>query len=74
MKKRNNPKDVRKIFVCGVDWQHEIGHASDVKMYASEDDLKRKRTCWESCGIVQLEVRIVKWTHPQDLFKIVKKK
>lgn len=58
-----------KVYVCGVDWQHEIGEASDVKMYASVADLKRSRTCWKSCGIVELEVKLSKWIEPQDLFR-----
>lgn len=61
-----------KIYVCGVDWQHEVGEASDVKMYASVAALKRARTCWKSCGIVELEVTLSKWIEPQDFSHIQK--
>ncbi len=63
----------KKIYVCGVDWQHEIGEASDVIMYPSVESLKKHRTCWEECGIVELEVKLTKWVEPQDFSKGGKK-
>ena len=59
----------RTAYVCGVDYQHEIGETCDVVLYASVEDLKAKRTCWKQCGIVELKIQINKWVEPQDLFK-----
>lgn len=69
MKKRNS----KKIYVCGVDWQHEVGEASDVRMYASIKKLKQERSCWKECGIVELEVSLGKWIEPQNLYENSKK-
>jgi len=67
-----------KLYACGVDYQHEIGHASDLEgnmpLYSSVKALKRTRKCWEECGIVELELSLSKWVEPQDLFGKLKKK
>ncbi len=64
----------KKVYVCGVDWQHELGEVSDyTKVYSTVEDLKRQRSCWEECGIVELEVKMTKWMEPQNLFKNIKK-
>lgn len=66
---------MRKLYVCGLDWQCEIGEAPDIEgkmpLYSSVDELKKARPCWEECGIVELEVQLVSWVEPQDLFKDV---
>lgn len=63
----------RKLYACGVDWQHEIGEAPDLEgkmpLYSSVEELKRKRTCWDECGIVEIELKVTKWVQKQDLFK-----
>lgn len=64
--------DIKKVYVCGVQWQHEVGECNDIIMYADIEVLKAKKTCWESCGIVELDVSLSKWVHPQDLFKDLK--
>lgn len=59
----------KRSYVCGVDFQHEIGDgANDVKLYSSLEVLKKERTCWKECGIVELDIRVKKWVEPQDLF------
>ena len=63
----------KKSYVCGVDWQQEIGECNDIKLYSSVKALKKARTCWEECGIVELEIKVKKWVEPQDLFKPNKK-
>lgn len=63
------------IYVCGVDWQHEMEAAIDgVRCYPSPESLKAERPCWETCGIVELRVELVKWVEKQDLFKNVRKR
>ncbi len=68
---------VLKLYVCGVDWQHELGEEMakpDVVMYPSVASLKKHRTCWKECGIVELSVKLNRWVSAQDLFKNIKKK
>jgi hypothetical protein len=64
----------KKSYVCGVDWQHEIGECNDVKLFSSIKALKKARTCWEECGIVELEIKVKKWVEPQNLFKNINKR
>ena len=67
----------KKSYVCGVDWQHEIGEGpNDIKLYSSLKVLKKERTCWKECGIVELDIRVKKWVEPQimNLFKNINKK
>lgn len=48
-------------FMCGVDWEHEIGqNCHGIAIYRSESDLRANRTCVDECGIVEVEVRIVR--------------
>lgn len=68
---KNKPKKV-KLYMCGVDWQHEIGSAGDTRLYESIEDLKRNRKCVKQCGIVELEATLkeVKWPQKQDFSKV----
>jgi hypothetical protein len=58
------------LYTCGVDWQHEIGQASDLcgksPLYHSVKALKAKRTCWKECGIVKLSLTLDEWVVDQD--------
>lgn len=59
----------RKIYgyLCGVDFQHEAGESSDYPLlYNSPEALKKDRVCWEQCGIVQVELKLVKWVELQN--------
>lgn len=59
-----------KVYTCGVNWQHEcqdVPHT--VKFYGSVEELKSARRCWISCGIVELELSLVQWLHPQNLYE-----
>lgn len=62
----------RKLYACGVDWQYEIGEAPDLEgrmpLYSSVEELKKARPCWKNCGIVELEISLVSWPEPQNLF------
>ena len=54
--------------MCGVDWEHELGEVPDhTKVYSSVKDLKRQRTCYKECGIVEVEVKLVKWVKDQNI-------
>jgi hypothetical protein len=68
---------MKKLYACGVDWQHEIGEASDLEgkmpLYSSVEVLKKSRKCWQECGIVELEISLKGWVEPQDLSGTVKR-
>lgn len=52
-----------KLYCCGIGYQHD----PDFKVYTSIDDLKRDRSCWKECGIVEIVVddNNVKWIFEQ---------
>lgn len=53
-----------KGYMCQIAWDHETFDPSDGnRVYASIDDLKKDHTCWEKCGIVQVEVREIAVIH-----------
>jgi hypothetical protein len=57
-------------YMCGVDWQHELGEASGGnRVYASLADLKHHCKCWDSCGVVKVSVEMVEWVVDQDIHK-----
>lgn len=53
---------VKKItaYLCGTDYYHEIGECT-THTFASVKALKQNNKCWRECGIVKVEVRLVKW-------------
>jgi hypothetical protein len=56
-----------KVYTCGVDYQYELGEACDGnRVFASVEDLKLHNKCWKQCGIVELEIKLIKWIEPQD--------
>lgn len=64
--KAKKPKKVT-VFLDGVDWQHEIGEASDGnKVYPGVDSLKEHNRCWDGCGIVECEIVFKKWVLEHD--------
>lgn len=51
-------------FMCAIDWECEIGAASDGnKIYPSVDALKRAHKMWEHCGIVEVKVSFQQVIH-----------
>lgn len=54
-----------KVYICGVDWEHEIKDVP-ITIYPSVRALKKDRTCYHECGIVELEVKVKKWVQEQD--------
>lgn len=47
-----------KKYMCGTTFEYELEWADDVALfiYDSIEDLKNKGQCWESCGIVEIDV------------------
>lgn len=62
----HSPNHFHKSYVCGVAWQHELGQ-TDVTLYPTEGSLNRAHNCTDSCGIVEVEVRLRRWVVEQDL-------
>ena len=59
--------DKRYGYMCGVDFQHELGEVMDsTPIYASVESLKEQRKCWTTCGIVKVEIKLLTWEEPQD--------
>jgi hypothetical protein len=62
---------MKTLYTCGVDWQHEIGEASDLEgsmpFYSSIELLKKNRPCWKECGIIELKVNLAGWVVEQNL-------
>lgn len=59
--------NTRTGYMCAVDFRWHIGedkHPSPI--YASVEDLKRQRKCWKTCGIVEVEVKLVEWAEPEN--------
>lgn len=55
--------------MCGIDWQHEVseGHPDGPQVYGNIKNLKQERTCWEQCGIIEVEIKEVRWHVKQTL-------
>lgn len=65
-----------KLYACGVDWQHEIGEASDINgnipLYYSIEKLKKERPCTKQCGVVEVNLSLSKWVECQDFSELEK--
>jgi hypothetical protein len=66
-------KETKIFYACGVDWQHELGEASDLEgrmpLYSSIEELKENQKCWKECGIVKIKLTIDSWVEEQQLFE-----
>lgn len=61
------------VYLDGVDFQHEIGEASDGnKVYPSIKDLQSHNSCWESCGIVKVKLVFEEWAVAQNFNDMIK--
>jgi hypothetical protein len=50
------------VYMCGTDWQWEVGEASDGnKIYPSVDELLEYCKCAAGCGIVECKITFSKW-------------
>lgn len=45
----------------GTSWLYELGEAPQVPLFGNEEDIKEFRNCLDTCGIVEVEVRLVRW-------------
>lgn len=63
-----------RCFMDGIDWQHHLAaDAGGSLLFPSEDSLRESAGhSLDECGIVEVEVRLVRWTVPQDLHRCEK--
>lgn len=59
-----------RCFMDGIDWEHHLG--SDyhgTRLFPSEKSLREGAKCVTTggCGIVEVEVRLVRWAEAQNL-------
>lgn len=58
-------------YMDGVDWQHQLdGDHDGTKLFPSEGACREGNPCIKNgggCGIVEVEVRLIRWVEPQDL-------
>jgi len=58
------------LYMCGVDWDHELGEAADgTRLYPSLASLKKHAKCSDQCGVIEVTVEFsnIKWVVPQNL-------
>lgn len=72
--KKKPPKESFTLYLCGVDYQHELGEC-ETRVFASIEGLKNMQPCWKSCGIVEIKIKVegVRWIKKQNLRLGVKK-
>lgn len=46
-----------KGYLCGNDPCDISMGANDVVIFSSIEALKKKRTCWKECGIIEIEIK-----------------
>ena len=49
-----------KAYICTTDYHHDFDQANvDLPhFYTSLSRLKKDRTCWKYCGVLQVEVKV----------------
>lgn len=57
----------KRCFMDGIDWQHHLGSDGDgTLLFPSEKGLRRVKKCLKGgCGVVEVEVRLIRWVEPQ---------
>ena len=59
-----------RCFMDGIDWEHHLdSDYHGTKLFPSEKSLREGRKCVNTggCGVVEVEVRLVRWTEEQNL-------
>lgn len=59
-----------RCFMDGIDWQHHLeADALGTSLFPSESSLRAVKTCLSGggCGVVEVEVRLIRWVEPQAL-------
>lgn len=48
-------------YICGTDLLHELPDEQSCRFYKTIKNLKVKENCWKECGVVEVEIKEVKW-------------
>ena len=60
--------ETRTGFMCKIDFDHELGCASGGnKIYPSERNLRELHSMADECGIVEVEVKVLRIVTPGTL-------
>lgn len=67
----NKDDSVIRGFMDGIDWEEHLGSdARGVLVFPSEDRTRTEKRCLAKggkCGIVEVEIRLIRWVEAQDL-------
>lgn len=67
-KQEDSPSTI--CFLDGIDWQHHLPNdKTGTLLFPSEESLRAERHCIAKggCGIVEVEVKFLRWSQPQKL-------
>jgi len=71
-------KEQKKV-IClmdGIDWEHHLANdPSGTKLFPNEEALFAGKECLANnggCGIVEVEVRLIRWVEEQNYMRHVK--
>ena len=65
-------REIRRGFMCATDFQYHLGEdVVPTRVYADEETLKKDRRCWVECGIVEVEVSVVRWASPSNFSSLI---
>jgi hypothetical protein len=58
-----------RCFMDGIDWQHHLeADSRGTVLFPCEESLREAKECLKGgCGVVEVEVRLIRWVEPQDL-------
>lgn len=60
-----------RVFLDGIDWQEHVGHdRKGTPVFPSEAATRAEKRCIAGggkCGIVEVEMRLIRWVEEQDL-------
>lgn len=64
-------RPVRTGFMCKVDFDHELGNAlGGNRVFADEADCEKDRECVDTCGMVEVEVRLKRVVKEDNFFSV----
>ena len=52
-----------ELYMCATEYDHELGHVV-AKVYPSIEKLKAERPCIPECGIVAVQVELIRVVEP----------
>ena len=59
-----------RCFMDGIDWENHLeGDYQGTRLFPSENALREnvKHLAEGECGVVEVEVRLIRWVEPQNL-------